>query len=64
MNSPMSGRFLGILTTRGQFLQLYEVEIFSKGALMLNEAIAELKDGKGRGVGEGGEGGVKLIDNQ
>ncbi|XP_068707035.1 uncharacterized protein [Montipora foliosa] len=33
MNPPRSGRYVGILTTRRQFLQLCEVEIFSKGNL-------------------------------
>ncbi|XP_068728042.1 neogenin-like [Montipora capricornis] len=31
MNPPRSGRYVGILTTRKQFLQLCEVEIFAKG---------------------------------
>ncbi|XP_068676796.1 uncharacterized protein [Montipora foliosa] len=33
MNPPRSGRYVGILTSRKQFLQLCEVEIFSKGNL-------------------------------
>ncbi|XP_068676912.1 neuropilin-2-like [Montipora foliosa] len=32
INPPRSGRYVGILTTRRQFLQLCEVEIFSKGS--------------------------------
>ncbi|XP_068728102.1 uncharacterized protein [Montipora capricornis] len=33
MNPPRSGRYVGILTSRKQFLQLCEVDIFSKGNL-------------------------------
>ncbi|XP_068728220.1 cell adhesion molecule DSCAML1-like isoform X2 [Montipora capricornis] len=33
INPPRSGRYVGILTTRRQFLQLCEVEIFLKGNL-------------------------------
>ena len=42
MNPPRSGRYVGILTTRKQFLQLCEVEIFAKGASVLSKAVAEL----------------------
>ncbi|XP_068727525.1 fucolectin-like [Montipora capricornis] len=42
INPPRSGRYVGILTTRRQFLQLCEVEIFSKGASVLSKAVVEL----------------------
>ena len=42
INAPRSGRYVGILTTRRQFLQLCEVEIFSKGASVLRKAVVEL----------------------
>ena len=42
INPPKSGRYVGILTTRRQFLQLCEVEIFSKGASVLSKAVVEL----------------------
>ena len=42
MNPPRSGRYVGILTSRKQFLQLCEVEIFSKGASVLSKAVVEL----------------------
>ena len=42
MNPPRSGRYVGVLSTRKQFLQLCEVEIFSKGALVLSKAVVEL----------------------
>ncbi|XP_068726719.1 uncharacterized protein [Montipora capricornis] len=38
-NPPRSGRYVGILTTRRQFLQLCEVEIFSKGNLVFRKAV-------------------------
>ncbi|XP_068676793.1 uncharacterized protein [Montipora foliosa] len=37
---PRSGRYVGILTTRSQFLQLCEVEIFSKGNLAFKEPVS------------------------
>ncbi|XP_068726479.1 uncharacterized protein [Montipora capricornis] len=39
MNPPRSGRYVGILTTRRQFLQLCEVEIFSKGNLAFRKPV-------------------------
>ena len=42
INPPRSGRYVGILTTRRQFLQLCEVEIFLKGASVLSKAVVEL----------------------
>ena len=42
INPPRSGRYVGILTTRRQFLQLCEVEIFSKGATVLSKAVVDL----------------------
>ena len=42
INPPRSGRYVGILTTRRHFLQLCEVEIFSKGASVLSKAVVEL----------------------
>ncbi|XP_068732998.1 neuropilin-2-like [Montipora capricornis] len=42
MNPPRSGRYVGILTSRKKFLQLCEVEIFSKGASVLSKAVVKL----------------------
>ncbi|XP_068691259.1 uncharacterized protein [Montipora foliosa] len=48
INPPRSGRYVGILTTRRQFLQLCEVEIFSKGNLAFRKhVIAEAFNGQG-----------------
>ena len=42
MIPPRSGRYVGILITRTQFLQLCEVQIFAKGASEFSKAVAEL----------------------
>ncbi|XP_068726123.1 uncharacterized protein [Montipora capricornis] len=39
MNPPRSGRYVGILTSRKKFLQLCEVEIFSKGNLAFRKPV-------------------------
>ncbi|XP_068725948.1 uncharacterized protein [Montipora capricornis] len=40
MNPPRSGRYVGVLSTRKQFLQLCEVEIFSKGNLAFRKPVS------------------------
>ncbi|XP_068756831.1 uncharacterized protein [Montipora capricornis] len=45
INPPRSGRYVGILTTRRQFLQLCEVEIFSKGNLAFRKHVIAAGDG-------------------
>ncbi|XP_068691266.1 neuropilin-2-like [Montipora foliosa] len=47
INPPRSGRYVGILTTRRQFLQLCEVEIFSKGNLAFRKPVVAAGQGRG-----------------
>ncbi|XP_068690349.1 fucolectin-like [Montipora foliosa] len=49
INPPRSGRYVGILTTRRQFLQLCEVEIFSKGNLAFRKPVIATSGFSGRG---------------
>ncbi|XP_068675968.1 uncharacterized protein [Montipora foliosa] len=49
MNPPRSGRYVGVLSTRKQFLQLCEVEIFSKGNLAFRKPVIATSVLSGRG---------------